>query len=193
MTIDEAVARQWLRDNRHNLAWSSLSMVDPGNLDHTLNWNYETVETLVDSELGEGTYNNYKTRNFHPDEQQLGIKRCEYCHEMIADPVDSAKADGKLCRGCMRWYNACPNHRADLELEWQVWKGRTNELYRMIKILNDFQDKQKQEAEERWNKLMADIKRPVNKVKHIKIESNDEDYQRAIDNKLSFGEDWRNL
>ena len=192
MTIDEAAARQWLRDNKGNLAWSYLKMVDPSNLDHIINCGYELVAELVDSELGAGTYERY-TKREGDSADELGLERCESCHEMVADPIDSQQAGGKLCRGCMRWYEHYDKRNPEIDLSWQVWAGRSCELLKLIEQIARAQDEAKKAEAQWWADLRKQVKGNSSKAKTINVRTDDEDYQRHVDARLSHGEDWRVL
>ena len=130
MNVNEAIARQWLRDNKGNLAWTHLKLTDDrlagrSNLDNIIGNGPKLTAGIIDSELGALTYEKYAKRKNPEDAEALGAERCASCHEMVADPVDSYDAGGHLCPGCMRWYRFYDQSDPDESLEWQCWKGRT--------------------------------------------------------------------
>lgn len=191
MTVNDAVIRQWIRDNRDNIAWGTLGIKNVDRFANSLNTDSDRLCELVDKEMGEHTFESFKARRSDA-ESVLGLKRCAYCHEMVADPIDSQPAGGKLCRGCERWFErGKPN--PELGLDWQVWTGQSAEMNRFHEKMSRAYNKAK-EAEEQW---LADLRKRVNckpkHQRHIDIQTDDEDYQSAVDVRLSHGEDWRNL
>lgn len=191
MNVNEAIARQWLRDNKGNLAWNTLGIKNVDRFANSLNTDSDRLCELVDKEMGEYTFENFKARRSDA-ESVLGLERCAYCHEMVADPIDSQPAGGKLCRGCERWFERCkPN--PELGLEWQIWAGQSAEMNRLHEKMSLAYKKAK-EAEEQW---WADLRKRVNRKpkhkRHIIVQTDDDDYQTAVDVRLSHGEDWRNL
>lgn len=129
MNVDEAMARQWLRDNRDNLAWSCLRLQSEQGLASTLSCRESDVKHLIATEYaghGADLYELFKTRTESPTLlDDLGLERCHYCWEMIANPIESAEAGGHLCQGCMRWYEQYDHRNPILDLDWQVWSGRS--------------------------------------------------------------------
>lgn len=129
MNVDEAMARQWLRDNRGNLAWSILRLQSEQGLASTLSCRASDVKHLIATEYAgyeaSNLYDLFKSRTEDYTLDDLGLERCHYCGEMIANPIESAKAGGHLCRGCMRWYEQYEYRNPELTLEWQVWSGRS--------------------------------------------------------------------
>lgn len=129
MNVDEAIARQWLRDNRDNLAWGILRLQSEQGLASTLSCRESDVKHLIATEYkghGDDLYELFKSRAESPTLlDDLGLERCHYCGEMIANPIESAEAGGHLCQGCMRWYEQYDHRNPELDLEWQVWSGRS--------------------------------------------------------------------
>lgn len=192
MNVNDAVIRQWIRDNRDNIAWDTLGIKNVDRFANSLNIDSDRLCELVDKEMGEQhTFEDFKARRSDA-ESVLGLKRCAYCHEMVADPIDSQPAGGKLCRGCERWFER-GKLNPELGLVWQVWVGQSVEMNRFHEKMSRAYKKAK-EAEEQW---WADLRKRVNSKpkhkKHICVETDDEDYQTAVDVRLSHGEDWRNL
>ena len=129
MNVDEVIARQWLRDNRGNLAWDILRLQSELGLASTLSCRESDVKHLIAIEYadhGDNLYELFKNRAESPTlVDDLGLERCHFCGEMIANPIQSAEAGGHLCQGCMRWYEQYENRNPELDLEWQVWSGRS--------------------------------------------------------------------
>ena len=153
MNVNEAIARQWLRDNKGNLAWTHLKLTDDrcagrSNLDDIISCARNQTAEIVDSELGALTYERYAKRKDPEDAEALGAERCASCHEMVADPVDSYDVGGHLCRGCMRWYRFYYQSEPDETLEWQCWGGRAA----------------------LWSKIWDGFEAHLAHVKHIKVE-----------------------
>ena len=153
MNVNEVIARQWLRDNKDNLAWSHLKLTDDrlagrSNLDNIISCGAKNTAEIVDSELGDLTYEKYAKRENPEDAEALGCERCASCHEMVADPVDSYDVGGHLCRGCMRWYRFYYQSDPDETLEWQCWGGRTA----------------------LWSKIWAGFEAHLAHAKHINVE-----------------------
>lgn len=191
MTVNDAVIRQWIRDNRDNIAWDTLGIKNVDRFANSLNTYSDRLCELVDEEMGEHTFENFKARRSDA-ESVLGLKRCAYCHEMAADPIDSQPAGGKLCRGCERWFeNGNPN--PELGLVWQVWVGQSAEMNRFHEKMSRAYKKAKEAEEQCWADLRKRVNRKPKTTKHINVETDDEDYQTAVDVRLSHGEDWRNL
>lgn len=101
---DEAVTRQWIRDNKNNLAWKHAS-VDLGALSPNFVQSTDEFKRCVALELGEPTLKDWLARA--EDEQanaDLGFEKCWFCKTMFAEPIDSDAIGGHLCSGCMRWW-----------------------------------------------------------------------------------------
>ena len=190
MNVNDAVIRQWIRDNRDNIAWDTLGIKNVDRFANSLNTDSDRLCELVDKEMGEHTFEDFKARRSDA-ESVLGLERCAYCHEMVADPIDSQPAGGKLCRGCERWFEL--SNKPDQELDWQIWAGQSAEMNRFYEKMFLAYKKAK-EAEEQW---WADLRKRVNSKpkhkRHLDVQTDDEDYQTAVDVRLSHGEDWRNL
>lgn len=193
MTIDEAVTRQWIRDNRDNIAWNTLGIKNADRFANSLNTNSERLCELIDDEMGEHTFEDFKARR-NDAESALGLKRCAYCHEMVADPIDSQPAGGKLCRGCNRWWEANGSeYKPWLEIQWQVWDGRSIIWLEIADKVSKAYEAEQRAREKFWADLRKQVHRKPKPKKHINARTDDEDYQRAVDIRLSHGEDWRNL
>lgn len=192
MTIDDAVTRQWIRDNRDNIAWKTLGIKDVDRFANSLNTHSERLCELVDDEMGEHTFEDFKARR-NDAESVLGLKRCAYCHEMVADPIDSQPAGGKLCRGCERWFEHSDKPNPEIDLEWQIWAGRSAEMIRFHEKMSRAYKKAKEAEKQWWADLRKEINRKPKPKKHVNVRTDDEDYQSAVDIRLSHGEDWRNL
>lgn len=191
MTVNDAVIRQWIRDNRDNIAWDTLGIKDVDRFANSLNTYSDRLCELVDEELGEHTFEDFKARRSDA-ESLLGLERCVYCHEMVADPIDSQPAGGKLCRGCERWFER-GKLNPELGLVWQVWVGQSAEMNRFHEKMSRAYKKAKEAEEQCWADLRKRVNRKPKHKKHINVETDDEDYQTAVDVRLSHGEDWRNL
>lgn len=148
MKVDEAIARQWLRDNRDNLAWSCLRLQSELGLASTLSCRESDVEQLIATEYadrGDNLYELFKNRSESPTLlDDLGLERCRFCGEMIANPIESAEAGGHLCQGCMRWYEQYEHRNPELDLEWQVWSGRSAMALRLTDKLDQIARNRKQ-------------------------------------------------
>lgn len=191
MTVNDAVIRQWIRDNRDNIAWDTLGIKNVDRFANSLNTYSDRLCELVDEELGEHTFEDFKARRSDA-ESVLGLERCAYCHEMVADPIDSQPAGGKLCRGCERWFER-GKLNPELGLVWQVWVGQSAEMNRFHEKMSRAYKKAKEAEEQCWADLRKRVNRKPKTTKHINVETDDEDYQTAVDVRLSHGEDWRNL
>ena len=191
MTVNDAVIRQWIRDNRDNIAWDTLGIKNVDRFANSLNTYSDRLCELVDEEMGEHTFENFKSRRSDA-ESVLGLERCAYCHEMAADPIDSQPAGGKLCRGCERWFER-GKINPELGLRWQVWVGQSVEMNRFYEKMFLAYKKAKEAEEQCWADLRKRVNRKPKPKKHIFVETDDEDYQTAVDVRLSHGEDWRNL
>lgn len=191
MTVNDAVIRQWIRDNRDNIAWDTLGIKNVDRFANSLNTYSDRLCELVDEEMGEHTFENFKSRRSDA-ESVLGLRRCAYCHEMVADPIDSQPAGGKLCRGCERWFER-GKINPELGLRWQVWVGQSVEMNRFYEKMFLAYKKAKEAEEQCWADLRKRVNRKPKPKKHIFVETDDEDYQTAVDVRLSHGEDWRNL
>ena len=192
MTVNEAVTRQWIRDNRDNIAWNTLGIKNVDRFANSLNTDLERLCELVDDEMGENTFEDFKARK-NDAESVLGLKRCAYCHEMVADPIDSQPAGGKLCRGCERWFEHGDNPNWELDLERQIWAGIAAEMNRVHEEMCRAYEKAKESEKQWWADLRKQVARKAKHKKQIDVQTDDEDYQRAVDVRLSHGEDWRNL
>lgn len=191
MTVNDAVIRQWIRDNRDNIAWDTLGIKNVDRFANSLNTYSDRLCELVDEELGEHTFEDFKARRSDA-ESVLGLERCAYCHEMAADPIDSQPAGGKLCRGCERWFER-GKLNPELGLVWQVWVGQSAEMNRLHEKMCRAHEKAKEAEKQFWADLRKRVNRKPKTAKHINVETDDEDYQTAVDVRLSHGEDWRNL
>lgn len=191
MTVNDAVIRQWIRDNRDNIAWDTLGIKNVDRFANSLNTYSDRLCELVDEELGEHTFEDFKARRSDA-ESVLGLIRCAYCHEMAADPIDSQPAGGKLCRGCERWFER-GKLNPELGLVWQVWVGQSAEMNRFHEKMSRAYKKAKEAEEQCWADLRKRVNRKPKPKKHINVQTDDEDYQSAVDVRLSHGEDWRNL
>lgn len=191
MTVNDAVIRQWIRDNRDNIAWDTLGIKNVDRFANSLNTYSDRLCELVDEELGEHTFEDFKARRSDA-ESVLGLERCAYCHEMVADPIDSQPAGGKLCRGCERWFER-GKLNPELGLVWQVWVGQSAEMNRFHEKMSRAYKKAKEAEEQCWADLRKRVNRKPKTTRHINVETDDEDYQTAVDVRLSHGEDWRNL
>ena len=147
MKVDEAIARQWLRDNRGNLAWGVLRLQSEQGLANTLSCRESDVKHLIATEYagnGAELYELFKSRAEGSTLNDLGIERCHFCGEMIANPIQSAEAGGHLCQGCMRWYEQYEHRNPELDLEWQVWSGRSAMALRLTDKLDQLARNRKQ-------------------------------------------------
>lgn len=192
MTIEDAVTRQWIRDNRDNLAWKTLGIKNVEHFANSLNNYPERLCELVDDEMGENTFEDYKARRSDA-ESLLGLERCAHCREMVADPIESQPTGRKLCRGCERWFELSENPNPELDLEWQIWAGRSAEMLRLQEEVDRAYTQAKKAEAEWWKNFRRQIKSKPKARKHIEVRTDDDDYQRAVDTRLSHGEDWRNL
>lgn len=191
MTVNDAVIRQWIRDNRDNIAWDTLGIKNVDRFANSLNTYSDRLCELVDEEMGEDTFEDFKARRSDA-ESVLGLRRCAYCHEMVADPIDSQPAGGKLCRGCERWFER-GKLNPELGLVWQVWVGQSVEMNRVHESMSQAYKKAKEAEEQRWADLRERVNSNPKPKKRIIVQTDDEDYQTAVDVRLSHGEDWRNL
>lgn len=101
---DEAVVRQWVRDNKLNLAWKHAG-VDFAELSPNFVENQDTFKKIIADELGEQTFKDWASRI--EDKQtnaDLGLEKCWFCKTMFADAIASDVIGGHLCAGCMRWW-----------------------------------------------------------------------------------------
>lgn len=192
MNLNDAVIRQWIRDNKDNIAWDTLGIKNVDRFANSLNTYSERLCELIDEEMGEHTFEDFEARRSDA-ESVLGLKRCAYCHEMVADPIDSQPAGGKLCRGCERWFEQGEKLNSELDLEWQIWAGRATEMNRIYEKMCRAYEKAKEAEEQFWADLRKRVNRKPKHKKRINVQTNDEDYQSAVDVRLSHGEDWRNL
>lgn len=191
MTIDDAVTRQWIRDNRDNIAWKTLGINNVEHFANSLNSHPEHLCELVDDEMGEHTFEDFKARR-NDAESVLGLERCAYCHEMVADPIESAKAGGKLCRGCNRWWEASKSeYNPWLEIEWQVWDGRSIIWLEIADKVSKAYEAEQRAREKFWEDLRKSVSRSPAK-RRITVQDDDA-YDKVVDRKLEHGEDWRNL
>ena len=191
MNVNDAVIRQWIRDNRDNIAWDTLGIKNVDRFANSLNTYSDRLCELVDEEMGEHTFEDFKARRSDA-ESVLGLKRCAYCHEMAADPIDSQPAGGKLCRGCERWFER-GKLKPELGLVWQVWVGQSVEMNRFHEKMSQAYKKAKEAEEQCWADLRKRVNSKPKPKKRIIVQTDDEDYQTAVDVRLSHGEDWRNL
>lgn len=191
MAIDEALTRQWIRDNAGNLAWECLKVQNESRFVCRVNFDANMFAELVDDELGTGTYREFTDRT-DIDAEALGLKRCAYCEEMVADPIDSAKAGGRLCKGCMRWFESVDQETKPwLDLSDQVWSGRSAYWLKIANKMSLAYDEAERRREEFWKKLSQEVHQKPSK-RRITVQDDDA-YDKAVDRKLERGEDWRNL
>lgn len=101
---DEAVVRQWVRDNRNNLAWKHAG-VDFAELSPNFVENQNALKEQIAKELGEQTFKDWCSRVENKQaNEDLGLSKCWFCKTMFADVIASNAIGGHLCAGCMRWF-----------------------------------------------------------------------------------------
>lgn len=101
---DEAIVRQWVRDNRNNLAWKHAG-VDFAKLSPNFVENQEALKEQIVKELGGVTFANWCARiEDKQANEALGLDKCWFCRTMFADAIASNAIGGHLCAGCMRWF-----------------------------------------------------------------------------------------
>lgn len=117
---DEAIVRQWVRDNRNNLAWKHAG-VDFSELSPNFVENQDTLKEIIADELGEQTFKDWISRTEDKQANEaLGLSKCWFCKTMFADAIASNAIGGHLCAGCMRWWeyanvpaSSCADETAD--------------------------------------------------------------------------------
>lgn len=187
MTADEAICRQWMRDNRGNVSFL-YDTYNEGRLVFVLSCDAELIRKTAKDELPmEGIdfwinhHRNLMDVNYIPGEL------CENCHCMVADPIESINAGGCLCRGCSRWYDLSPKDSDDVE--WQCTTGRIALFQEIVTKAAELEAKK---AKERLKLLRP---KPAKHAKHVKISLDEErkhedDYDKEVDRRLSAGERW---
>ena len=187
MTAEEAICRQWMRDNRGNMSFL-YDTYDEDRLVFVLSCDASLIRRIVKDELPmEGIdgwishHRNLMDVNYIPGEL------CENCHCMVADPIESINAGGCLCRGCSRWYDLSPRDSDDIE--WQCTTGRIALFQEIVTKAAELEAKK---AKERLKLLRP---KPAKHAKHVKISLEEErkhedDYDKEVDRRLSAGESW---
>lgn len=117
---DEAIVRQWVRDNKNNLAWKHAG-VDFAELSPNFVEDQDTLKKIIADELGEQTFKDWALRI--EDKQanaDLGLEKCWFCKTMFSDAIASNAIGGHLCAGCMRWWERAnvPASSCDDETEY---------------------------------------------------------------------------
>lgn len=174
---DEAIVRQWVRDNRNNLAWEHAG-VDFAELSPNFMENQDTLKKIIADELGEQTFKEWASRI--EDKQMtknLGLEKCWFCKTMIADPIDSNAIGGHLCAGCMRWweYANVPASSCDDESEechptmtTDVIRGHEKMRQTIAESWSAYCDRKYRERMEAEDKREAE--RAEKRLKHIPVQ-----------------------
>lgn len=187
MTAEEAICRQWMRDNRGNIAL----LFDTYNEDRlvfVLSCDANLIRKIAKDEMPIDDIDGWINHQLDPlDMDYIPGKLCKYCHCMVTDPIESINAGGCLCRGCSRWYDLSPKDSDDIE--WQCQTGRIALFQQIICKLAE------QRAEQEKQRLKLLRPKPAKHAKHIKISLEEErkhedDYDKEVDRRLSAGERW---
>lgn len=187
MTAKEAICRQWMRDNRGNVALF-YDTYNEGRLVFILSCDADLIRRIAKDEMPIDDIDSWINHQLDPlDMDYIPGKLCNNCHCMVIDPIESIDAGGCLCRGCSRWYDLSPKDSDDIE--WQCQTGRIALFQQIICKLAE----QRAEQEEQRLKLLRP--KPSKHAKHIKISLEEErkhedDYDKEVDRRLSAGERW---
>lgn len=187
MTALEAICRQWMRDNRGNVALF-YDTYNEGRLVFILSCDAELIRKIAKDEMPMEDIDGWINHQLDPlDMNCIPGELCKNCRCMVIDPIESINAGGCLCRGCSRWYDLSPKDSDDIE--WQCQTGRIALFQQIICKLAE----QRAEREEQRLKLLRP--KPAKHAKHIKISLEEErkhedDYDKEVDRRLSAGERW---
>lgn len=187
MDIDEAIVRQWLRDNKNNTA-IDFNTCNVNRLVYILNAHQELVEKCVSDELGKR--GNMWTDGILPtiDFENCGLEKCQNCQIMAVDPIESPEGV-HLCKGCARFWNIC--HDKDTsEIEWSCATGR---VHLWMDLIAECENRRRI-AEKKRNQLVKPKRIAVAKSIPISEEYeriHEDDYDKAVDRSISFGESWK--
>ena len=173
MGIDEAIVRQWVRDNKSNLGWT-FAGCNSGNLVFALACSPESADVWIADEIGD-KFTDWRYRKDFSQLESLGLHLCRNCRSMIADPIESADAGGHLCPGCMRWYelSTCKNPR---ELKWSCMNGRAGMWLQIDDQMNKAKAKADEQNKQFWRNLRRKIHGKSKTAKKIAVETDDRDY-----------------
>ena len=187
MTAPEAICRQWMRDNRGNVALL-YDTYDEGRLVFILSCDAELIRKTAKDEMPMDDIDGWINYQRKPiDMNCIPGELCMNCHCMVADPIESIDAGGCLCRGCSRWYDLSPKDSDDVE--WQCTTGRIALFQEIVTKTAELEAKK---AKERLKLLRP---KPAKHAKHVKISLEEErkhedDYDKEVDRRLSAGERW---
>lgn len=186
MNIDEAIVRQWLRDNKDNLV-IDFKTYDGRRLVYILNDYLDEINKCISDELG--NRGNKWIDGILPtiDFKNCGLRKCDNCHIMAVDPIESPEGVN-LCKGCARFWNLC--HNKDLsEVEWSCTTGR---VHLWMDLIAECENKRRI-AEAKRNELIKPKRIVVKKSIPISEEyerKHEDDYDKEVDRRLSAGERW---
>lgn len=187
MTAPEAICRQWMRDNRGNVALF-YDTYDEGRLVFILSCDAELIRKIAKDEMPMDDIDGWINHQRKPlDMGCIPGELCKNCHCMVTDPIESINAGGCLCRGCSRWYDLSPKDSDDVE--WQCTTGRIALFQEIVTKAAELEAKK---AKERLKLLRP---KPAKHAKHVKISLDEErkhedDYDKEVDRRLSAGESW---
>ena len=187
MTAEEAICRQWMRDNRGNISFL-YDTYNEGRLVFILSCDAELIRKIAKDEMPMDDIDGWISHQRKPlDMDYIPGELCENCHCMVTDPIESINAGGCLCRGCSRWYDLSP--KASDDIEWQCTTGRIALFQEIVTKAAELEAKK---AKERLKLLRP---KPAKHAKHVKISLDEErkhedDYDKEVDRRLSAGERW---
>ena len=187
MTAEEAICRQWMRDNRGNISFL-YDTYDEGRLVFVLSCDASLIRKIVKDEMPMEDIDGWINHKRKPlDMGCIPGELCKNCHCMVIDPIESINAGGCLCRGCSRWYDLSPKDSDDIE--WQCTTGRIALFQEIVTKVAELEAKK---AKERLKLLRP---KPAKHAKHVKISLDEErkhedDYDKEVDRRLSSGERW---
>ena len=187
MTAEEAICRQWMRDNRGNVSFL-YNTYDEDRLVFVLSCDASLIRKMAKDEMPMDDIDGWISRHRNlMDVDYIPGELCENCHCMVADPIESINAGGCLCRGCSRWYDLSPKDSDDVE--WQCTTGRIALFQEIVTKAAELEAKK---AKERLKLLRP---KPAKHAKHVKISLDEErkhedDYDKEVDRRLSAGERW---
>lgn len=187
MTAPEAICRQWMRDNRGNVALF-YDTYNEGRLVFVLSCDAELIRKTAKDEMPMEDIDGWINHQRNPFTIDcIPGELCQNCHCMVVDPIESIDAGGCLCRGCSRWYDLSPKDSDDVE--WQCTTGRIALFQEIVTKAAELEAKK---AKERLKLLRP---KPAKHAKHVKISLDEErkhedDYDKEVDRRLSAGERW---
>lgn len=187
MTAEEAICRQWMRDNLGNMSLF-YNTYDEDRLVFVLSCDADLIQKIAKDEMPMEDIDGWINHQREP--LTMGCipgELCKNCHCMVADPIESINAGGCLCRGCSRWYDLSPKDSDDVE--WQCTTGRIALFQEIVTKAAELEAKK---AKERLKLLRP---KPAKHAKHVKISLDEErkhedDYDKEVDRRLSAGERW---